>query len=164
MSRETQIRVVYPDSPISVLELIDAATCEQFAHDMAALVQQGHVDPIQVRVLMSAWERAFKSLKTAIEPEVANEAAKHGKAFDFMGAKCEWVPVYTSYDYKGCNYPAWEEADFNEHSAKNHKKMAEDFLKNVKQPFTMVDDRTGEVITINPPVKRQTEGLRITIK
>lgn len=164
MSHTPTLQVIQPSNPMEVLNLIDAKSCEQFAHDMAALVKEGHVDPIQVRVLMSAWEKAFKSLKTAIEPETEREAAKHGKAFDFMGAKCEWVPTYTAYDYKGCNYPAWEEADFNEHSAKNHKKMAEDFLKNVKQPFTMVDDRTGEVITINPPVKTQREGLKITIK
>ena len=164
MSQETHVVIIQPSNPLEVLNLIDAKSCEQFAHDMAALVKEGHVDPIQVRVLMSAWEKAFKSLKTAIEPETEREAMKHGKSFDFMGAKCEWVPTYTAYEYDACGYPLWEEADAAERSAKNAKKDAETFLKNVKQSFTMVDDRTGEVITINPPVKKQTEGLKITIK
>lgn len=164
MSQETQVVIIQPSNPMEVLNLIDAASCERFGHDLAALVREGHIDPIEVRVKMKAWEKAFKAAETAIAPEVEREAAKHGKAFDFMGAKCEWVPTYTAYEYDGCGYPAWEEADAAERSAKSSKKDAETFLKNVKQSFTMVDDRTGEVITINPPLKKQTEGLRITIK
>lgn len=164
MSHNPNLQIIQPSNPLEVLNLIDAASCEQFAHDMAALVQQGHVDPIQVRVLMSAWEKAFKSLKTAIEQEVANEAAKHGKAFDFMGAKCEWVPTYTTYDYLGTGDHEWAIANRAEQSAAEDRKEREKFLRTLTKPLDLVSRETGEVITINPPVKRQTEGLRITIK
>ena len=160
---ESEMQFV-PKTPLSVLTLIDAATCEQFAHDMAALVQQGHVDPIQVRVLMSAWEKAFKSLKTAIEPEVEREAAKHGKAFDFMGAKCEWVPTYTTYDYLSTGDHEWAEANRAEEVAAGERKDRERFLRTLTKPIDIVSRETGEIITINPPVKRQTEGLKISIK
>lgn len=162
MTRETTIQVIQPSNPLEVLNLIDAKSCEQFAKDMAALVQQGHVDPIQVRVLMSAWEKAFKSLKTAIEPEVAREAEKHGKAFDFMGAKCEWVPTYTDYDYS--RDVTWGNLKQAVETATEKRKEREAFLKTVKEPFKQVDEETGEVMQIYPPVKKQTEGLKITIK
>jgi hypothetical protein len=160
------LQIIQPSNPLEVLNLIDTKTCEQFAHDMAALVREGHVDPIQVRVKISAWEKAFKSLKTAIEQEVATEAAKHGKAFEFMGAKCEWVPTFTQYDYSHCADPEWEEYDAAETSAANSRKERETFLKALKEPITMIDTRqgSGEVITVNPPTKTQKEGLKITIK
>lgn len=162
MSHNPNLQIIQPSNPLEVLNLIDAATCEQFAHDMAALVKEGHVDPIQVRVLMSAWEKAFKSLKTAIEPEVANEAAKHGKAFDFMGAKCEWVPTYTAYNYSAD--VTWNNLQEKVEQASANQKEREAFLKTVKEPFQQLDPETGELITVSPPVKRQIEGLRITIK
>ncbi len=161
MSRET-IQVIQPSNPLEVLNLIDAKSCEQFAHDMAALVREGHVDPIQVRVLISAWEKAFKSLKTAIEAEVAREAAKHGKTFDFMGAKCEWVPTYTAYDYS--RDVTWSNFKDAVEKATAKQKEREAFLKTVKEPFTQLDEPTGELITVTPPIKTQTEGLKITIK
>jgi hypothetical protein len=161
MSHET-IQVIQPSNPLEVLNLIDAKSCDRFAHDMAALVQQGHVDPIQVRVLISAWEKAFKSLKTAIEPEVAREAEKHGKSFEFMGAKCEWVPTYTEYDYS--RDVTWENLKQAVEKATEKRKEREAFLKTVKEPFKQVDEETGEVMQIYPPVKKQTEGLKITIK
>lgn len=151
---------------MEVLSLVDAKSCEQFAHDMAALVQQGHVDPIQVRVLISAWEKAFKSLKTAIEPETEREAAKHGKSFEFLGAKCEWVPVSTVYYYGDCGDPEWEEYSAAEESACEYRKKRENFLKGLMGPITLVDTRqgSGEIVTVTPPIKTQKEGLRITIK
>lgn len=147
---------------MEVLNLIDVKSCERFAHDMGALVKEGHVDPIQVRVLISAWEKAFKSLKTAIEPETEREAAKHGKAFDFMGAKCEWVPTYTAYDYS--NDVTWNNFRVKVEEATAKQKEREAFLKTVKEPFQQLDPDTGELITVTPPVKSQREGLKITIK
>lgn len=164
MSHTPTLQVIQPSNPMEVLNLIDAKSCEQFAHDMAALVKEGHVDPIQVRVLMSAWEKAFKSLKTAIEPETEREAAKHGKAFDFMGAKCEWGATYTQYDYLGTGDPEWAEHQRAELHVSNQRKDREAFLRSLKQPIDVVSRETGEVITINPPVKTQREGLKITIK
>jgi hypothetical protein len=36
------------------------------------------------------------------------------------------------------------------------------FLQTLKKPTTIVDDATGEIITINPPVKTWNEGLKIS--
>ena len=162
MSKEQPLYIVQPSNPIEVLALIDAASCERFANDTASLVREGHVDPIQVRVLMSAWEKAFKSLKSAIEPEVAREAEKHGRAFDFMGAKCEWVPVSTVYDYS--RDVTWANFKAAVDAATAKQKEREAFLKTVKEPFQQLDPDTGELITVTPPIKTQTEGLKITIK
>lgn len=147
---------------MEVLNLIDAASCERFGQDLAALVREGHIDPIEVRVKMKAWEKAFKAAESAIAPEVEREAAKHGKAFDFMGAKCEWIPTYTAYDY--AKDVTWNNFKEKVEQATAKQKEREAFLKTVKEPFQQLDPDTGELITVTPPIKTQREGLRITIK
>jgi hypothetical protein len=83
-----------------------------------------------------------------------------------MGAKCEWVPTFTQYDYSRCADPEWEEYDAAERSATNSRKDRETFLRALKEPITLVDTRqgNGEIVTVKPPVKTQKEGLKITIK
>lgn len=162
MSRETTIQVIQPSNPLEVLNLIDVKSCERFGLDLAALVREGHIDPLAVRVAMKVWEKAFKVAESAIAPEVEREAAKYGKSFDFMGAKCEWVPTYTEYDYS--RDVTWATLRDAVEAAVEKRKQREAFLKTVKDPMKLVDEETGEVMQIYPPVKKQTEGLKITIK
>lgn len=160
MSQETTLQVIQPSNPLEVLALIDVKSCEQYAREITALVKEGHADPIQVRVLMSAWEKAFKSIKTAIEPETEREAMKHGAKFDFLGTKCEWVPVFTEYDYSRDTDWGTLKADVEAAVAK--QKERETFLKALDKPFERVEN--DEVITVYPAVKKQREGLKVTIK
>lgn len=149
------LQVIQPDNPMSALALIDAKSCEQFARDMAALVHEGHTDPIQVRVFMKVWEKAFEMIKTAIEANVEREAEKHGKSFDFMGAKCEWAVTSTQYDYS--RDVEWNRLD-------KEKKSREAFLKALPAPTDVLDKESAEVVTIYPAIKTQSEGLKISIK
>ena len=39
-----------------------------------------------------------------------------------------------------------------------------EFLKSLKEPLRVVDESTGEIVLIHPPVKTSTSGLNISIR
>jgi len=44
------------------------------------------------------------------------------------------------------------------------RKERETFLKALKEPMEVLDSVTGEVIILRPPVKKSTEGIKVSIK
>lgn len=149
----SDIQVIQPSDPISVLKLIEPKDCSRFAQLAASLVHEGHIDAIDVEVLVKAWEKAFKELRTAIKDNVSNEGMKHGEnqRFSLMGGEYSYTAVHTEYDYKVCNDPEWNELT-------EAKKNRESFLKTITKPL---DVRVGdELVTINPPLKKITMGIK----
>jgi hypothetical protein len=164
---ETRIIETPPSTVLGVLEQFGTSKeqINKFASLVLTEVENGNADPLKLHIYCKTLEAIADKIKAGIKDAAMTEAAKYGqKEFEFMGASVAVVPVSTQYDFKVCNYPAWEECDFEISSATERRKIAEAFLKAVKEPFTMIDDRTGEVVTIHPPVKRQIDGIKITIK
>jgi len=44
------------------------------------------------------------------------------------------------------------------------RKERETFLRALKEPMEVLDNMTGEVIILRPPVKKSTEGVKVSIK
>jgi len=156
-----------PDTPMSVMTLFDAdkRALEHFVDAIVNQVSEGNENPLKVLALARKMEFALKRINEAIKDNIEREAMKYPKGkFEMLGTEMEYTPTWTEYDYSVCGYPDWEEADAAERSGKNNKKIAETFLRAIKVPFTMIDSRTGEVITINPPLKKQTMGVKTSIK
>jgi hypothetical protein len=148
-----EIQVIQPSDPISVLKLIEPKDCSKFAQLAASLVHEGHIDAIDVEVLVKAWEKAFKELRSAIKDNVTNEGARYGEnqKFTLMGGEYSYTSVHTEYDYKACNDRVWN-------ALTDAKKDREAFLRLIKTPLIIRED--DEEITINPPVKKVTIGIK----
>ncbi len=159
--------IIQPDSPLSTLSLFDAdKKALQFFEECIELeVKEGRENALRIETIAKKTIKTMEGILSRIKQNSINEASKYGEA-PFMFGNCEvhYTATKTEYDYSACGYPEWEEADAAEISAKASKKRAEEFLKAVKQPFTMVDTRTGEVVTINPPLKKQWMGVKCTMK
>ena len=69
-----------------------------------------------------------------------------------------------SYDYSVCNDPVYNAylASLKELQAK--MKEREGFLKSVPDNTTIVDDNTGEIITLHPAVKMAKQSYTIKFK
>lgn len=158
--------IIQPESPLSTLTLFDAnkKSLEFFAECIAMDVKEGNENALRVHAIAKKVIATMEDIISRIKTNTVNEAEKYGeKEFEFANCKMHYTPTRTEYDFSVCGYPEWEEADAAEISAKAHKKRAEEFLKAVKEPFTMVDTRTGEVVTISQPLKKQTMGVKVTI-
>lgn len=156
-----------PNTPLQVLTLFDAdKKALQFYEECIELeVKEGRENALRIETIAKKTIKTMEGILSRIKQNSINEAEKYGEK-PFMYGNCEvhYTATKTEYDYSACGYPEWEEADANEISAKANKKRAEEFLKAVKEPFTMVDTRTGEVVTITPPIKKQWMGVKVSIK
>lgn len=156
-----------PDNPMAVMTLFDAdaKTLDAFIDYVANTIESGMDDPLKVLAMSKKMEYVTDGIKARIKEQVRAEAAKYGeKPFTFFGTEMHLTPTYTKYLYDKCNDPEWEEAEQKERSAANDRKGREGFLQKVINSFEILDTRTGEVITIYPPVKTQSMGVKVTIK
>jgi hypothetical protein len=136
-----------------------------FSDQIIESVRQGEVNPIEVLVMFKAFEKAQDRILKEIRENYVNEASKYPESsFEFNGAKIEKAELGTMHNYAVCNDTVLErlEVDFN--TAKGLLDDRKKFLQALKEPITVVDELTGEVVKINPPVKKSTSGLKVFIR
>lgn len=157
---------VYPSSPTEMLTLM-ASTSTQidvFSDGVIESVKSGSINPLTVLIQLRAMEKVTERILKEIKENIMTEADKYpGNEFEYMGNKITKAEHGTKYDYSKCGDPEWEQYDFELSAATKNRKSREDFLKAIKEPFAMVDTRTGEMVTITPPTKKSTSGLNVSI-
>lgn len=156
-----------PQSPTELLTLM-ASTSTQidvFSDGVIESVQRGEINPLTVLIQLRAMERASGRILKEIHENVMREADKYpGNEFEFMGNKVTKTEHGTRYDFSNCGDPVYEQRVKIAKEANEQLKERENFLKAVKAPFSLLDEGTGEVSTISPPIKKSTSGLNVSIK
>lgn len=163
----SDIQIIMPENPMSTLTLFDSDKkgLDYFIDYIANTIESGNDDPLKVRAYADKMIYIANGIKERTKEQAKTEAAKYGEQpFNYAGCEMHLTPTYTKYLYDKCNDPEWEEAEQKERSAGNDRKGREGFLQKVKKPFELLDSRTGEVITIYPPIKTQTTGVKVSIK
>lgn len=168
MSDEIRIINNEPSNAMAVLSLFATSKegIQNFSNQIISAVREGEIDALRVKAYLKTLEAIAERIDSATKNEQVNEAGKYGEGKTFELAGCEMIltPTKTTYEYKHCGYPDWEEADAEMASAQARREIAEKFLKALPSKIDMVDGRTGEMITVLPASKKQTMGIKITIK
>lgn len=160
-------QIILPDSPSAVLQLLNAdkQALENFSNAIIRDVKEGRSNPLEIQVLIKKYEFVLNEIKENIKGNVNTETLKHGeKPFTYGGAECHYTPTKTEYDFSQCGDTEWETLDAEISALQSRKKFREAFLKSLTNPITVVSELTGEVDTISPPQKKQSYGLKVTIK
>jgi len=160
-------QIILPDSPSSVLQLMNAdkKALEMFANTIIQDVKEGRENALEIQLLIKKYEFVLNEIKENIKVNVNTEVSKYGeKEFEYGGAKCHYTPTATSYDFGNCGDPVYSRLFIKSEEANYQLKERQNFLKSVREPFTFIDDVTGEVTTISPPLKKQSYGLKVTLK
>jgi hypothetical protein len=156
-----------PNTPSGLMRLMPstASQIQSFANGIVQSVRNGNEDPLDVLLQVRAMEKALKIILDNVKPFAEREAEKYpGNKFEFRGnefAKCD---VKTEYDYTTSKDPIYERRLYEFEKAQKELKEREAFLKAIKEPITLVDDLTGEVVEVRAPLKKTVSGLKITIK
>lgn len=156
-----------PSSAIGTLRLFATTQtqCDVFSDQLIESVKNGETNPIEVLVMLKAIEKVSDRVLKEIRENAVTEAAKHqGTSFEFNGCKIEKAELGTKYNYSICNDPVYTQRQILASDASKRLKEREDFLKALKDPITALDEVTGEVYKIIPPLKTSTTGLKVTIK
>ena len=113
---------------------------EEFAAGACHEIVNGTNDILNVGKNLKAIELIIDTIKTYIKGHMLDEADKHGKSFEYNGAKFE-IGYRNTYEFK--SDPTWVKLDKQRTDRQN-------LLKNLKKPVADVD--TGEII--NPPLHK----------
>lgn len=156
-----------PSTAISTLRLF-ATTQSQvdvFSDQLIESVKNGEVNPIELLVVLKAFEKVSDRVLKEIKDNAITEAQKHpGTSFEWNGNKIEKSELGTTYNYSVCNDPVFNQRLQIADEATKQLKERQDFLKSLKEPLTLVDEGSGEVVKIIPPLKKSTTGLKVSIR
>ena len=128
------------------------------------LIDEGHLKATQVALNVKSISDLFDELKDQLRGRVLDElnAYTKGEEITLFGATFEVIEAGTKYDYTGCNDAEYNDltSAINELTAK--RKEREKFLRGIKNATTIVNEETGEVVRILPPVKTSTTTYKTT--
>lgn len=156
-----------PETPISALRMLATTQTEidRFSDGLIRSVKDGEVNPLEILVMLRAFDKVSKRVLSEIDENYLKEADKYPeKKFELFGASIEKAEVGTSYDYTVCCDPIFEERESSMNAAKTLLDERKEFLKALKEPMTIIHEATAEVVTIRPPAKKSTSGLKVTIR
>ncbi len=136
-----------------------------FSDQLIEAVQGGELNPLELRAFIKSIEMALDRTNKETQSNQLRAADLFpGDKFTAYGVEFTKGDVYTKYDYSACGDPTWEMLQQATESAKSAQAAREAFLKTVKTPMTIVDDSSGEIVTIFPPKVTRTPGLKVSIK
>lgn len=141
---------------------------QSFALGVIDALEQGEVDPLKVHLQVKCMEDIIKLLNsnTIYKKAVLEAAERNGqKSFEYMNSKVEIKEMGTRYDYSKCGDTVWQMLEQKSSSAVEELKQRETFLKTVpSKGMQVLDEGTGEMITVYPPSKSSTTSVAITLK
>jgi len=154
-------------TPIGAARLlpITQTQVDVFSDGVIESVKQGDANPLEVLTILKAFEKASERILKEIRDNFVTESEKYSeRIFEFNGAKIEKAEVGTKYNYSICGDPIYNRRLEVSNEAGKLVKEREEFLKALKEPMTFVDESTGEVVKIIPPLKTSTTSLKVSIR
>jgi hypothetical protein len=134
------------------------------AASIISLIDEGHLKATQVALNVKSMTDLFDAIKDELRGRVLDElnAYTKGEEIVLFGATFEVIEAGTKYDYSGCNDAEYNDltAAINDLTAR--RKEREKFLRSIKNATTIVNEETGELVRILPPVKTSTTTYKTT--
>jgi hypothetical protein len=168
LDNQTQVVAEDGSSAIALLEKFttSAEGIALFALKVITEVEEGRVDPLRVALFMKTMEKIKERVDEKLKAHYLNEAEKNCggnvKTFKYRGAEITVGAVKTEYDFTDCGHTGWNDLTKIINEATAQRKEYEATLKTLTGPTGMILD--GEPLMIKPPVKKQVDGIKISIK
>lgn len=149
----------------SYMKLLPSSLSEatSFAEKLINEIDNGIINPLDLLVNIKAIEKSFELVKETLMQNALDEANKYEKSFEFKGTKIERVEVGTKYDYSNCNDFKLAKIADNLNHYSEQKKQRENMLKTLKSKLVEIDEETGDINEIYPPIKTSTTSLKVTM-
>lgn len=133
------------------------------AADLVAQVINGDVDPVQAFVHMKAISEVVDIFLK--HPEVIattqSAVAEVGKCTEYAGAKVA-ISNTTRYDYASSGDQEYAELMRQKEDIDTKIKARQMFLKSISSNIDVIDQETGEMVTVKAPIPAVSSTLRVT--
>jgi hypothetical protein len=156
-----------PSSAMGVLHLLATTKDEiqRFSIQIINQVKAGELSALEVKAHLKAMEQIIELVDKNTRKEQMTEAGRYAETkFNLYGCEIQKAEVGTKYDYLSAGDHTYERLLYESEQANKKLKEREEFLRTLTEHFTTIDEETGEVYTINKPLKKSTEGLKFSIK
>lgn len=153
-----------PETAIGTLSLMPSTATEvaKFSKLLIQGVKSGEINPLQLVVQLHALTKVYEEVREEIEENVLKEAEKYPeKVIERFGARISKEEVGTRYNYLKTGDVEYEQLHTDAQTANRKLKEREEFLKSLKEPIQLLDERTGELYQIHPPFKTSKSGFKI---
>lgn len=125
----------------------------------------GDFNPLEIDLHLKKMEELIKGIRDdkEVKNAVFTELEKYTeKTVEFSG--CEVTKVNRSaYDYDLCNDSDLQDLEREAERVNSALKDRQRFLQGLKEELTIVNQKSGEIETIYPPLKKSTETFSIKI-
>jgi len=137
----------------------------RFVDKVVSEVEGGLINPLDLVIYLRSIQKSIDGINDKVKQMIIDEADKYPqKSFEYKGAMISKEELGTKYDYENCEDMIWGKLDSEIKGLTEKKKERETFLKTIKDPIGYTDTETGETWKVNPPIKRSTSGVKVTIK
>lgn len=131
-----------------------------FSQKLEQELSMGVINPLDLKVYQKSIEKVFENIKPVYDQCAREEAEKYGKNFTYKGLNIELAENGTKYDYSICKDPVLKRLEEVFEQAKKARDDRQKFLKGIKGSIHVVDEDTGDVVKVFPPLKTSTSGIK----
>lgn len=135
------------------------------AQTLVTKVVEGEADPIQVFSTVKALVECltiFLKNKDVVDSTIA-ACERYGKTGAlYNGANLCVAEVGVKYDYSACNDPEWEDLSKQRAELDAKIKARETFLRGIPREATILNEDTGEITKVVPPIKTSSTSVKVT--
>jgi hypothetical protein len=128
-------------------------------------VEEGSIDTLStlahLEFMAQVIELAKEELRTRAVAELDLYGAEARTGVIRHGVTFQQREVGVRYNFE--NTPVWNEVKAKEDAVANQRKELEEQLKVLKSKQTILDEGTGELIEMNPPIKTSKTSVAITL-
>ena len=156
-----------PSSAVGVVKMFPniQTSVDMFSDQLIESVKKGEANPVELLIQLKAMSKVTERVLNEIRENFVTEGDKYPtNSFEFNGVRLEKGEVGVKFDFTVCKDTTWERLNTDTQTAAEKLKERQEFLKTLRGPLTVVDDITGEIVTIYPPNKTSTTSLKVFIK
>lgn len=149
----------------SLTLLTDTTSITKQVMSLRDMVIRGEVDPLKAFVNIARVAEVIEVLKKdeLFLDAAMREYSKYGEKSVTLGiCTVTEAQVGTKYDFSQCNDSALNDLYERQAQVKNDVKERETMLKALPSKLTIINDQTGEVTEVLPPIKTSKTTLKLT--
>jgi len=126
-------------------------------------VDQGLIDPLKNYLYAKTLINYLTAYANEIHEAAIQEYDQFGeKDVSLLNRTITKSETGVKYDFSNSNHPKLKSLVAEQEKITSDIKEVEKMLKGLNEPMTIIDEDTGEMTEIKPPVKRSTTKIKVT--
>jgi len=150
---------------VNAVENLTKTKAAEFAAKLIQLNNDGHVDTLTALARLEFLSQIIDQAKTSYRAAAVDELDLYGPeaktGVTRYGVTFKQKETAVKYDFT--KTMMWNQMEAEIEALKNGQKALETQLKGLMKPMSMLDESTGEINVMNPPIKSSKTTVEITL-